>query len=111
MRRAAIGLWLLGLLSGAAAGPAAALFGPGTTAADVSAGNPLDHAHLRPEVDVLLVHGTADTTVPVFFTERFATALTDGGHDVLVATPDGVDHHTVYSAEEAAPLIIPWLET
>ena len=56
-------------------------------------------------------HGTADTTVPMFFTDRFAASLVEGGHDVVVITPDGVDHHAVYAAEVAAPLILSWLGT
>ncbi len=87
------------------------LFGPGNT--DTNAwtdGNPIDHADQQPELDVLLIHGTGDRTVPIEFTEAFAEALTDGGHATDTIYPDGIDHHTVYSAEIAAPLITSWLD-
>ena len=67
---------------GRAAGPAEALFGPEAEPTDWAAGNPMEYADRRPEVDALLVHGTADGTVPAFFTEQFAEALVAGGHDV-----------------------------
>lgn len=87
------------------------LFGPNNTDTDGWAGgNPLNHAAQQPTLDVLLIHGTGDRTVPIGFTEVFAEALTDGGHAVSTVFPDDVDHHAVYSAEIAAPLIISWLD-
>ena len=85
------------------------LFGPkNTDPADWTDGNPVDHAARRPDLDVLLIHGRADRAVPIHLTEAFAAALVDGGHHVETRYPDGVDHHTVYSAEFAAPLIATW---
>ncbi|MGA8046923.1 MAG: alpha/beta hydrolase fold domain-containing protein [Dermatophilaceae bacterium] len=72
-------------------------------------GNPLILNDRRPDLPVLLVHGTADTLVPVSFTDDFAAALRRGGHDVTTVYPDGVTHDTVYSAEVAAPIIADWL--
>ncbi len=72
-------------------------------------GNPLGLADRRPDVPVLLVHGSDDTTVPTEFTTAFAEALTAGGHDVTTRLLDGVDHQSVYSAAVAAPVIADWL--
>lgn len=87
------------------------LFGPDSSdPADWSAGNPLVHAASRPDVDVLLVHGRSDRTVPIHFTESFAEALEAGGHTVTVTYLESDDHHTVYSADVAAPIIAEWLD-
>lgn len=86
------------------------LFGPDNTNVDHwTTGNPIDQADERPELEVLLIHGTGDRTVPVQFTETFAAALIDGNHTVDTVYPDGIDHHAVYSAEIATPLITAWL--
>ena len=96
-----------GIASVTAAGE---LFGPDRPdPADWGEGNPVIHADQRPELDVLLAHGAADDLVPVFFTEEFAVALRNGAHDVVEHYPDGVDHHVIYSADTAAPLIVDWL--
>jgi len=86
------------------------LFGPDSPdPTEWSEGNPLDHVVQRPDVDVLLIHGTSDRTVPISFTVAFAAALTTGGHHVDTAYPQDADHHTIYSPETAAPLITQWL--
>lgn len=86
------------------------LFGPDNPdVADWSDGNPVDHASRQPGLSVLLIHGMADRTVPIQFTQSFATALADGGHRVDTVYPDTADHHTVYAADVAAPLITDWL--
>lgn len=91
--------------------PAIELFGPeNPDPANWDAGNPAAHAGQRPELDVLLAHGTADDVVPTFFTEAFADALRTAGHDVEEVYIDGADHHSVYSADTAAPLIVDWLD-
>jgi predicted esterase len=87
------------------------LFGPDSPdPAEWSAGNPLVHAANRPQVDVLLVHGRSDQTVPTQFTESFADALEKGGHAVTVSYPQSVDHHTIYSTDVVAPIIAEWLD-
>lgn len=87
------------------------LFGPGETdPTEWSDGNPVDHTARRPALDVLLIHGESDQTVPIRFTHSFAAALTSDGHNVDTAYPDAADHHTVYSPEVAAPLISEWLK-
>lgn len=90
---------------------AANLFGPDRpNTADWALGNPLQQAARRPDMDVLLVHGTADNTLPIWFTEQFAEALSTGGHMVTALYPPDVDHMSVYSAEIATPIIATWLE-
>jgi len=86
------------------------LFGPDNKGPDSwTDGNPIEHAAQQPELDVLLIHGTDDRTVPIEFTEAFAEALIDGGHAVDTFYPDGIDHHAVYSTEIAARFIASWL--
>lgn len=93
-----------------ARGPAIELFGPDNAdPAGWSEGNPIDHAPNRSDMNVLLVHGSADDVVPLAFTEQFADALRTGGHDVDTSYPSDIDHHTVYSSTYAAPLITQWL--
>lgn len=87
-----------------------ALLGPGRhTAAQVDAANPITLATQRPQLPVLLIHGTADTTVPATSTEQLAAALTAAGHPVTTDYPNGVGHQSVYSAPVAGPLIAAWL--
>jgi len=86
------------------------LLGPGApSAADRRAVNPVALAAERPELAVLLVHGTADDVVPIGLTHELAAALIAGGHDVTTRYPDGVDHQSVYSAQVAGPIIASWL--
>ncbi len=73
------------------------------------AADPLLLAERRPEVPVLLLHGEADTVVPVTATRLFAAALEEGGHDTTVETLPGVDHQDVYSAEVAAAPVSAWV--
>jgi len=86
------------------------IFGPGgKDPAGWAAADPVTLADQRPELPVLLIHGDADRTVPVAFTEQLASALVAGGHRVVTRYPEGVDHQSVYSAEVAGPLIADWL--
>ncbi|MCJ7781555.1 MAG: alpha/beta hydrolase, partial [Acidimicrobiia bacterium] len=86
------------------------LFGPqNPDPADWSPGNPIVHAANEPQVDILLVHGMGDQTVPTQFTESFAAALEDGSHEVTTSYPESVNHNSVYSSEVASPLIADWL--
>lgn len=92
------------------AGMTVDIFGPdGQDPSGWDMANPVALAAERPELPVLLIHGTADTTVPMSFTEQLADALDAGGHPVVTQYPEGVDHHSVYSAEVAGPLISDWL--
>lgn len=71
-------------------------------------GNPLTWANERPDLPVLLVHGDADTVVPVRFTDGLADALRAGGHDVQVEVLPGVDHMEVIRPEVVAGSIVRW---
>jgi acetyl esterase/lipase len=73
------------------------------------AGNPLTWVRQRPELRVLLVHGTADTTVPPSFTASFARRLRGAGHRVTVELVPGADHGAIYRPEVVAARIIPWI--
>ncbi len=86
------------------------LFGPDNTNPDRWAdGNPMTHARERPELDVLLIHGQSDAAVPMFFTDAFAAALENGGHNLTVIRPPGADHHSVYTPSAAGAHIAEWL--
>ena len=88
---------------------AEAFFGPDRTdPATWDEGNPMAYADQRRDVPVLLMHGTAHDN-PITITEDFATALSDGGHDVTTDYPDGADHFTVLSPDVAGPVIADWL--
>ncbi|MCR6494383.1 alpha/beta hydrolase [Cellulomonas sp. P24] len=91
-------------------GAVESLFGTGTPSADARrAADPVAAAGRRSELAVLLVHGTADGLVPVEQTQRFAAALSAGGHQVTTRYPDGAGHASVYSAGVAGPIIADWL--
>jgi acetyl esterase/lipase len=93
-----------------AADAASELFGPfEEDPANWTDGNPQEMTTERRSLDVLLMHGTADRTVPIHFTDAFGQALVAGGHDVAVIRPDGVDHQSIYTATVAAAEIIAWL--
>lgn len=72
-------------------------------------GNPITHAAARPDVPVLLLHGEADDTVDVSFTDDFAAALRAGGHEVDVRIVPGATHASIYTAEVAADPIVEWM--
>lgn len=68
------------------------------------------YADQRPDVPALLVHGAADDMIPVTFTESFATALSDGAHQVATDYPERADHFSVLDPDVAEPIIADWLE-
>ena len=95
---------------------AEALFGatPATAPGRWRAGNPLawvrtEHAGRRPDLRVLLVHGTADTVVPPSQTTRFAAALAGAGIPVSVRMLDGLGHGDVYAAGVLTTPLLEWL--
>lgn len=75
------------------------------------AANPLRLAGARPEVPVLLVHGTFDRVVPEFFSEDFAAALEVGGHDVTVEVIQGGDHSDVLTPDVSGEIIATWVKS
>lgn len=86
------------------------LFGPhNTDPANWAEANPVAYADQRPELKVLLIHGSADSTVPMAFTDSFAVALNDGGHAVTVIRPAEADHHSIYSPDIGGYIIAEWL--
>ena len=87
-----------------------AFFGPDRTDPAIwDEGNPTAYADQQPEVPALLVHGTADDMVPITFTEDFAAALTDGGHEVTTDYPEGADHFSILDPAVGGPVIATWL--
>jgi acetyl esterase/lipase len=78
-----------------------------------SLGNPIEWAgHPSPAPDdlrVLLLHGDADTSVPLEQTESFADALMSSGIDVTVVVLPGQTHGTIYDASVAGPEVTTWL--
>jgi acetyl esterase/lipase len=93
------------------ADPASALFEEGADAAEWDAANPVLLAAQRPEVPVLLLHGTDDAIVPSSFSTEFGAALRSAGHPTTVQILPGEDHQSIYSAETAAAPIAAWLST
>ena len=73
-------------------------------------GNPVNHVGVRPDVDVLLMHGDADDVVPVSFTHQYADALEAAGHETRVEIVPDADHHAIYSANVVGPAIVDWIE-
>lgn len=59
---------------------------------------------------VALLHGDADGTVPTHQTTRFADALVKAGVDVRTTLQPGLDHMSVFTAENAEPPIRAWLD-
>jgi acetyl esterase/lipase len=74
-------------------------------------GNPMTHVGRRPDLPVLLLHGDADPLVPVSFTDGFAAALEQAGHNVEVHIIPGADHLSIFAPNVAADLIGEWILT
>lgn len=72
-------------------------------------GNPLALIGLRPGVEVLLIHGTADQVVPADFSEGFALDLQAGGVEVTLEVLEGVDHAGARSPSIVGDLIAGWI--
>jgi fermentation-respiration switch protein FrsA (DUF1100 family) len=94
-----------------------ALFGvpPSKAPARWRAGNPLTwvsarDAGRRPDLRVLLVHGTADTVVPPAQTTEFAAALEGAGMPVDVRLLDGLGHGRVYEVDVLEAPLLEWLQ-
>jgi pimeloyl-ACP methyl ester carboxylesterase len=63
----------------------------------------------RPDVPVLLVHGTGDDIVPPSWSTRLRDSLVAAHHEVRLEQPKGVDHLGVYDPNVSGPLILDWL--
>jgi acetyl esterase/lipase len=95
---------------------AVALFGvpPSKDPARWREGNPLTWVTAgsggrRPDLRVMLVHGTADTVVPSAQTTDFAAALRDAGVPVTVSLPAGLGHGAVHDVDVVAAPLLEWL--
>ena len=92
----------------------APLFGtmPDEDAARWRAGDPVQQAATAPgDLRVLLVHGTADTTVPIMQSQRFRDALVAAGVPVELTPVDDADHMSLFTAPVAAGPVADWLDT
>lgn len=92
----------------------APLFGttPDEDAARWRAGDPVQQAATAPDgLRVLLLHGSADTTVPIMQSQRLRDALTAAGVPVELTPVDGADHMTLFTAPVAAGPVAAWLDT
>jgi acetyl esterase/lipase len=88
-----------------------ALFGAAREADPAGWGraDPIRRSAERPELDVLLLHGTSDDAVAPVVSERLAATLREGGHAITLTLLPGVDHDEIYTAATAAPLITDWI--
>lgn len=84
----------------------------GTRAADAPdtwrEGNPTTWVGERPDLAVMLAHGTADDLSPTF-TRTFAEALEAAGHKVDLRLMSGVDHQDIYQPKVIAGPLIAWI--
>lgn len=71
-------------------------------------GNPYTWTGERPELPILLVHGDADSVVPLSFTSGMAEALEAAGHPVTVEVVPG-DHNDIFLPEAVADLLVAWV--
>lgn len=72
-------------------------------------GNALLKAGLRPDLQVLLIHGEDDTIVPSSFTTEFGAALEEAGHRTTLIIFPGANHDDIYSAGVSGDLIVDWV--
>jgi acetyl esterase/lipase len=65
------------------------------------AASPIKQVAERPDLPVLLLHGTADGILPTSTSEGFAAALEAAGHVVTLKVLPGLDHFQVYDVDVA----------
>ena len=63
----------------------------------------------RPDLKVLLAHGTADTLVSPTFTTSFADRLRETGHSVQVDLVARATHGSLYRPSVIAARVIAWV--
>lgn len=73
--------------------------------------DPFNHVAERTGLLVLLVHGTDDRTLDIVFSEDFADALDDAGHDVALEIVPGEDHFSILSPEVVGDRLEEWVAT
>ena len=62
------------------------------------------------DLRVLLLHGTADETVPSMMSRAWGDALRARGVDVTVRLVDGADHLSLFTSPVAAGPVVTWLK-
>jgi acetyl esterase/lipase len=65
----------------------------------------------RPQLPVLLVHGTDDQLVPVAWTARLAGDLQTAGHRVRTELLTAATHDNVYRPGVVLPVLLSWLSS
>jgi acetyl esterase/lipase len=75
-----------------------------------AAGNPLTYVESAPDIPILLIHGDADTTAPISFTEQLDEALTAAGANVTFEVLPGGTHPDAADPEVVGELIEEFLE-
>lgn len=74
-------------------------------------GNPVTWVNQRPQLPVLLAHGSADDTVSPTATTSFADLLRAAGHPVTVEIVAGADHGSIYRPRVIADRLLSWIRT
>lgn len=69
----------------------------------------IDGSGIPPGQRVLLMHGAADTTVPVDQSMRLADALDSAGVETQVSVLPDLDHLEIFHVTNAGPPIVEWL--
>ena len=91
------------------------LFGAGPAQAPAAwrEGNPDSwlraHPTEGPRLRVLLVHGDADTLVPVWFSRVFADAVRRSGRPVRLVVLPGAEHGDTYHGDRVTDLVVRWV--
>ncbi|HEX6946576.1 MAG TPA: alpha/beta hydrolase [Acidimicrobiia bacterium] len=76
-----------------------------------ASGNPMELIDPDDGIATLLIHGGADTVVPVRFSEDFAEALEEAGLTVDLEILEDVTHQTVIDPASIGEVVVSWLET
>ncbi|MGF1665587.1 MAG: alpha/beta hydrolase [Acidimicrobiia bacterium] len=75
-----------------------------------AAGNPLNYTESAPDIPILLIHGDADTTAPISFTEQLHEALTAAEADVTFEILPGGTHPDAADPNVVGDLVAAFLE-
>jgi acetyl esterase/lipase len=69
-------------------------------------GSAFFHLGGNPDLQALLVHGTVDEVVPVYFSEQFGGALEAAGYAVEIEILEGVNHTDTHDPDVVGDLIM-----
>ena len=76
-----------------------------------AAGNPYNYIDRRVGMPIRILHGTADNTVELRFSQDFVTALQEAGHDATLTVIQGAGHRDMIDpAGEASAIVESILE-